>query len=56
MKMVLHDELQALLMLNSLPDNWETFVVTISNSAPNGMVTIDMVKDSMFNEEARRKE
>ena len=56
MKMVLDDELQALLLLSSLPDSWETLVVTISNSAPDGKVTIDMVKDSMFNEEARRKE
>ena len=56
MKMVLDDELQALLLLSSLPDSWETLVVTISNSTPDGKVTIDMVKDRMFNEEARRKE
>ena len=30
--------------------------MSISNSAPNGIVTLEMVKDSMFNEEARRKE
>ncbi|KAF7121453.1 hypothetical protein RHSIM_Rhsim13G0116100 [Rhododendron simsii] len=56
MKLVLDEELQALLLLSSLPDSWETLVVTISNSAPSGMVTMDMVKDGMFNEEARRKE
>ena len=31
-KMVLDDEMQASLLLCSLPDNWETFFVTISNS------------------------
>ncbi|KAF7131933.1 hypothetical protein RHSIM_Rhsim09G0133900 [Rhododendron simsii] len=56
MKLVLDEELQALLLLSSLPDSWETLVVTISNSALSGMITMDMVKDGMFNEEARRKE
>lgn len=56
MKLVLDDELQALLLLNFLPDSWEKLVVTIRNSAPSGMVTMDMVKDSLFNEEATRKE
>jgi hypothetical protein len=31
MKLVLDDEVQALLMLSSLPDNWETLVVSLSN-------------------------
>jgi hypothetical protein len=56
MKLVLDDEVQALLMLSSLPDSWETLVVSLSNSAPNGVMTMVMVKDSMLNEEARRKE
>jgi len=55
MKLVLDDEVQALLMLSSLPDSWETLVVSLSNSAPNCVMTMGMVKDSMFNEEARRK-
>ena len=45
-----------LLLLSSLPDSWETLVVSLSNSAPNGVITVNMVKDSMFNKEARRKE
>jgi hypothetical protein len=56
MKLVLDDEVQALLMLSSLPESWETLVVSLSNSAPNGVMTVGMVKDSMFNEETRRKE
>ncbi|CAL1361064.1 unnamed protein product [Linum trigynum] len=56
MKLALDDEVQALLLLSSLPDSWETLVVSVSNSAPNGKLTMDIVKDSMLNEEARRKE
>ena len=56
MKLKLDDEVQALLLLSSLPDNWETFAVFLSNSTLNGVITINMVKNSMFNEEARRKE
>ncbi|CAN0846213.1 Retrovirus-related Pol polyprotein from transposon TNT 1-94 [Linum grandiflorum] len=56
MKLALDDEVQALLLLSSLPDSWETLVVSLSNSAPNGKLTMDIVKDSMLNEEARRKE
>ncbi|KAI5342466.1 hypothetical protein L3X38_010341 [Prunus dulcis] len=54
--MVLDDELQALVLLSSLPDSWDTLVVSLSNLAPQGILTLDIVKDSMFNEEARRKE
>ena len=54
--MKIKDEVQALLLLSSLPDSWETLVNSLSNSALNGQLTIVMVKDSLFNEEARRKE
>ncbi|KAF7151915.1 hypothetical protein RHSIM_Rhsim02G0085400 [Rhododendron simsii] len=50
------DELQALLLLSSLPDNWETLVVSLSNSATDGKLSMSIVKDALFNEEARRKE
>ena len=56
MKLELDDEVHDLLLLSSLSDSWETLVVSLSNSAPNGVITINMVKDNMFNEEARRKE
>ncbi|VFQ89135.1 unnamed protein product [Cuscuta campestris] len=56
MKMKLEDELQALLLLSSLPDSWDTLVVSLSNSAPDGKMTMEMVKASLLNEEARRKE
>ena len=50
------DEMQALLLLSSLPESWETLVVSLSNSAPNGKLTTSMVMYTLFNEEARRRE
>ncbi|CAA0814545.1 Unknown protein [Striga hermonthica] len=52
----LGDEMQSLLLLSSLPDSWETLVVTLSNSASNGKLSMSVVKDALFNEEARRKD
>ena len=54
MKMNIDDEMQGLLLLSSLPESWD--VVTICNSTPKGTLTIDMVKDSLLNKNARRKE
>ena len=56
MKLKIDDELQALLLLSSLLNNWETLVVSLSNSTPNGVLQLPMVKDSLFNEETRRKD
>ncbi|GFS33854.1 hypothetical protein Acr_00g0030870 [Actinidia rufa] len=50
------DEMQALLLLSSLPESWETLVVSLSNSVPNGKLTTSMIMDALFNEEARRRE
>ena len=56
MKLIIDDELQALLFLSSLPDSWETLVVSLRNFAPNGLLQLAMVKDSLLNEESRRKD
>ena len=56
MKLVIDDKLQALLLLSSLPDSWETLVVSLSNSAPNGVLQLAMLKDSLLNEETKRKD
>lgn len=40
MKMVLEDELRALLLLSSFPDSWETLVVSLSDCALDGVVTM----------------
>jgi len=55
MNLELADELQALILLSSLPDSWDTLVVSLSNSTPNGKTTLKKVKDSILNEEKRRK-
>ena len=56
MDMELDDEILALCLISSLPDSWETLVVSLSNSAPSGKLTLKMVKESMLNEENRRTE
>ncbi|RDX95838.1 hypothetical protein CR513_21582, partial [Mucuna pruriens] len=45
-----------LFLLNSIKfKSWETFKVSITNSALNGVVSLQMVKGSILNEEMRRK-
>ena len=55
-KLVLEDELRALSLLSSLSKSWETLVVSLSNFAPDGQLTLSKAKDSMLNEENRRKD
>ena len=56
MKINFEDEVQTLLLLSSRRDSWNTLVVSVSNSAPDGKLTLEMVKNSMLNEEARKRE
>ncbi|KAK6919850.1 hypothetical protein RJ641_015754 [Dillenia turbinata] len=42
--------------LSSLSASWKTLVVTVSNSAPNGKLTLGMLEDSLFNEEQEKKD
>lgn len=39
--MEINNELQVILLLSSLPKSWDTLVVTLSNSAPEGKLTMD---------------
>ncbi|PKI40877.1 hypothetical protein CRG98_038718 [Punica granatum] len=39
-EIILPDELQAYLLLRTLSDNWDTLVVALSNSAPNGKLSL----------------
>ena len=36
--------------------SWDTLFISLSNSAPDGKLTMDIVKASLLNEETRRKE
>ncbi|GJZ82180.1 putative RNA-directed DNA polymerase [Tanacetum coccineum] len=48
-------EIQGLWLLDTLPDTWETFSTSLSNSAPDGVITIELANGSILNEEMRRK-
>ena len=53
----LADEVLQLLLLASLPDSWETLVVTLTNAGLEGkQLSLTTVKSSLLNEEAHRKE
>jgi len=55
-KIVLDDEILALLLLSSLLDSWETnLVVSLSNFASNGKLIFDVVNNSLLNEETKTK-
>ncbi|KAD6119895.1 hypothetical protein E3N88_11166 [Mikania micrantha] len=49
------DEIQGLWLLGTLPDSWETFRTSLSNSTANGIITMELAKGSILNEEMRRK-
>lgn len=45
------DEIIALMILASLPKSWKTLKVSLTNTAPNGVVSVEVVKNSRLNEE-----
>ncbi|KAG8385877.1 hypothetical protein BUALT_Bualt03G0090800 [Buddleja alternifolia] len=49
------DEFQALWLLNTFPDSWETFRVSLISSAPNGVMSMEIAKSGTLNEEMRRR-
>jgi hypothetical protein len=49
------DEVQGLCLLGTLSDSWETFRMSLFNSAPNAVINMDLAKSSVLNEEMRRK-
>lgn len=55
MEIKFDDEIQGLLLLGTLPDSWDTFRMTLCNSAPNVKVTLDFAKIGILNEEMRKK-
>ena len=55
MNIKFEDEVQGLWLLSTLSDSWETFRTSLSNSAPDGVMTMDLLKNSILNKEMRRK-
>ena len=55
-KFPLDDEMQAILLMCTLPDSWENLVVTLSTSCQEENLSLQTVKTSTLNEEARRKD
>ncbi|KAH7577059.1 hypothetical protein JRO89_XS01G0199500 [Xanthoceras sorbifolium] len=49
------EEIQGLWLLGTLPDLWEMFISSLSNSTPDDIITMDLAKSSVLNEEMRRK-
>ncbi|MCH83705.1 gag-pol polyprotein [Trifolium medium] len=49
------DEIQGLFPLGSLPGSWETFRMSLSNSAVDGVLSMNLVKRNILNEEMRRE-
>ncbi|KAK8548084.1 hypothetical protein V6N12_061007 [Hibiscus sabdariffa] len=49
------DENLGLWLLATLPDSWETFQVSLINSAPQGIIILDLAKSCVLNEEVRRR-
>ena len=49
------EEVQGLWLLGTLSDSWEKFRTSLSNSAPDGSITLDLVKSCVLDEEMRRK-
>jgi len=49
------DEVLGLWLLNTLPESWEIFGVSITNSILKGIISLQMAKSDVFNEEMRRK-
>ena len=49
------DEIHGLWLLGTLPDYWEVFRMSLCNSASDGAISMDLVKNSVLNEEARRQ-
>ncbi|KAK8595939.1 hypothetical protein V6N12_064445 [Hibiscus sabdariffa] len=49
------DEILGLWLLVTLPDSWETFQVSLINFAPQGIITLELAKSCVLNEEVRRR-
>jgi len=54
--MKIDDELQELLLLSLFLESWDTLVVTLSDSVPDGKISMNIFSDTLLSEDSRRKE
>ena len=47
-KIVLEDEIRAILLMCSMPDSWKNLIVSMSTSAPPGTLKFDHVSSSLM--------
>ena len=55
MNIKFEEEVQGLWLLGTLPNSWETFRTSLSNSTLDGTMNMYLVKSCVLNEEMRRK-
>ncbi|VVB00998.1 unnamed protein product [Arabis nemorensis] len=48
------DEIHGLWLLGTLLDSWEVFTMSLCNSALNGVISMNLVKNIFLNEEVRK--
>jgi len=48
-------EIQGILLLGSILDTWEILKTSLSNSTPDGIISMDLAKSSVLNEEMRKQ-
>lgn len=54
-KIILDDEIRAILLMCSMPNSWENLIVAMSTSTTTGTLKFDDLNISLMNEELRRK-
>ena len=54
-KIILDDEIRAILLMCSMRDSWENLIVSMSTSTTIGTLKFDDVSGSLMNEELRCK-
>lgn len=54
-KIILDDEIRAILLMCSMSNSWENLIVAMSTSATTGTLKFDDVSNSLMNEELQRK-
>ena len=54
-KIVLDDEIRAILLMCSILDSWENLIVDMGTSTPIGTLKFDDVRNNLMQEELQRK-